>query len=62
MQKEWQLCVRLYIDLKQKVLNWLYVKIMGVQRVVKTGIFPSLEIGTNFMVYRDRIEAKFLYF
>jgi len=45
MQKEWLLWVRFYTELKQKFLNWWYVKIMGVHRVVKTGIFPSLEIG-----------------
>jgi len=47
MRKEWLLLVRFCTELKQTVLHSLYVKTMGVLRVVKPGIFPSLEIGTK---------------
>jgi len=39
--------VGFYTELKRKILDWWYVKIMSVHRRVKTGIFPSLEIGTK---------------
>jgi len=51
MLKEWLLWVRFCTELKQTVLNSWYVKAMGVRTVVKTGIFPSLEIGTKNQIF-----------
>jgi len=45
------LWVRFCTELKQTVLNSWYVKAMGVRRVVKTGFFPSLEIGTKNQIF-----------
>jgi len=39
--------VRFCTELKQTVLNLWYDKTMSVRRVVETGIFSSLEIGTK---------------
>jgi len=43
--------VRFCIELKQTVLYSWYVKAMGVHRVIKKGVFPSLEIGTKNQIF-----------
>ena len=51
MRNEWLLWVHFYTALKQTVLNSWYVKTMGVRRVVETGNFSSLEIGTKNQIF-----------
>jgi len=51
MRKEWLLWVRFRTEFKQTALKSWYIKTMGVRRVVKTGIFPSMEIGTKNQIF-----------
>jgi len=57
MRNEWLLWVRLCTELKKTVVNSWYVKTMGIRKVVETGIFSSLEIGTKNQHFLENLTS-----
>ena len=57
MRKNWPLWEIIYTGLKQTGLNSWYVKTMGDHRGIRTGICPSLEIGTKNQNFLENLTS-----